>query len=47
MWAPMSFGLLMGTTGSLANGRVALGVVFAVSLVALLTFTAVRARRPA
>jgi len=43
----MSFGLLLGTAGSLSAGHVGLGVVFGVLLVALLTFVAVRARSSA
>jgi hypothetical protein len=47
MWAPISFGLLMGAGGSFTAGRVGLGVVFAVLLVALLVTVAMRSRRPA
>ncbi|QUQ64395.1 hypothetical protein [Kutzneria sp. CA-103260] len=47
MWAPLSFGLLMGAAGGVSAGRVGLGVFFAVLLVILLAFTALRSRRSA
>jgi hypothetical protein len=45
MWAPLSIALVLGSAGSLTSGHTGLGMAFAVLLVALLVFAAVRARR--
>jgi 1,4-dihydroxy-2-naphthoate octaprenyltransferase len=47
MWAPMSFGLLIGSVGSFSAGRVGLGVFFSVVLVGLWVFVGIKARQSA
>ncbi len=47
MWAPISFGLLMGAAGSVSAGHIGLGVCFAVLLACLLVFAVLRSRRSA
>jgi len=47
MWAPISVGLLLGSIATFTNGRVGVGVVLAVLLIALLAYVGNRRRQSA